>query len=188
MKKTRQHREDSTVEVSGPNPLTPFAQIAVGLSTGLGLCRIVPAPGTVGTALIGLPFAWAVGQVPGIGWQILAIVLAIVLGIPMTTIANRALGVAKDHQAIVWDEIASMPVVFLFVPLANWKIALLGFALHRVFDISKPPPARQLERLPEGSGIMADDLMASIYACAALTFIHWLDAKSGWSLLAAMGG
>ena len=65
------------------------------------------------------------------------------------TAAGRALGGKKDNQAIVWDEIVTVPVVFLLVPLTNWKIALAGFVLHRLFDITKPPPARQLERLPE---------------------------------------
>jgi phosphatidylglycerophosphatase A len=165
-------------------PTTLFQRIAVCWVTGLGICRVTPAPGTVGTALFGLPFAWAVGQLPGPLFQILAIVVAVAIGVPLATAANRALGKAKDHQAIVWDEIASMPVVFLLVPMANWRVALAGFVLHRVFDISKPPPARQLEQLPEGWGIMADDLMAAIYACIALAALAWLDSAAGWNLLA----
>jgi phosphatidylglycerophosphatase A len=139
----------------------------------------------VGTALLGLPFAWVVGQFPGIGWQIAAILVAVLVGIPLTTAANRALGAAKDHQAIVWDEIASMPVVFLLAPLGNWKVAVAGFVLHRIFDISKPPPARQLERLPEGMGIMADDLMAAVYAGIALGILVSVDGSMRWGLLAA---
>jgi phosphatidylglycerophosphatase A len=169
-------------------PVPPLARIAVCLATGLGICLRVPAPGTVGTALFGLPLAWAIGQLPGIGWQLVAIAVAVLVGIPMTTAANRALGAAKDHQAIVWDEIASMPIVFLLVPLANWKTAIAGFALHRFFDILKPPPARQLERLPEGLGIMADDLMAAVYACAALGLFSWLDGQAGLALLATIRG
>ncbi|MEX0614128.1 MAG: phosphatidylglycerophosphatase A [Pirellulales bacterium] len=172
-----------------PQSPAPSPQaLAVWLATGLGIGRIVPAPGTVGTAVWGLPLAWAVGQLPGSGWQIAVIVGAVLIGIPLTTAANRALGTEKDHQSIVWDEIASMPVVFLMVPLANWPIAVVGFALHRVFDITKPPPARQLERLPEGWGVMADDLMAAIYACLALWGIAWLDERSGWMLLSSQAG
>ena len=172
-----------------PRPPVPALQrVAVCLATGLGLCLIAPAPGTVGTALFGMPLAWAVGQLPGIGWQILAIAVAVLIGIPLATAANRALGAAKDHQAIVWDEIASMPIVFLFVPLENWKVALAGFALFRFFDILKPTPARQLERLPEGMGIMADDVMAAIYACATLGLLSWLDGRIGWLLFAAIRG
>jgi phosphatidylglycerophosphatase A len=135
-----------------------------------------------------MPWAWAVGQLPGIGWQLLAVLVVVLVGIPLATAANRALGIAKDHQAIVWDEIAAMPIVFLLVPLANWKVALAGFALFRFFDILKPPPARQLERLPEGLGIMADDLMAAIYACAVLGLLAWLDTRASWLLLAAIRG
>jgi phosphatidylglycerophosphatase A len=172
----------------GPQrPATFLERIATFLATGFGLCRMVPAPGTIGTALFGLPFACAVGQLP-IGWQFAAILAAVLIGIPLTTAANRALGVAKDHQAIVWDEIASMPIVFLLAPLANWRVGLAGFVLHRIFDIWKPPPARQLERLPEGVGIMADDLMAAVYAGIVLGALTWLDASAGAGLLAANRG
>jgi phosphatidylglycerophosphatase A len=171
-----------------PGPSSIPQQVAIWIATGLGLCRVVPAPGTVGTALFGLPFAWAVGQLPGVGWQIAAIIVAVLVGVPLTTAANRALGGAKDHQAIVWDEIASMPIVFLLVPMANWKVALAGFVLHRIFDISKPPPARQLERLSEGVGIMADDLMAAAYAAVALGLLSWIDGSAGWGLLGVNRG
>jgi phosphatidylglycerophosphatase A len=149
---------------------------------------IAPAPGTVGTAVWGLPFAWAIGQLPGAGWQIAAVTAALLLGVPITTWANRALGVAKDNQAIIWDEIATLPIVFLWVPMTSWKVALVGFGLHRLMDISKPPPARQLERLPEGWGVMADDLMAAIYACAGMGVLSWVDRSAGWNLLAVIGG
>jgi phosphatidylglycerophosphatase A len=167
---------------SGPQSL------AVSLATGLRVGLIVPAPGTVATALWGLPLAWLIGQLPGVGWQLMAIGAAVLVGIPMTTVANRALGSEKDHQAIVWDEIASMPLVFLLVPMASWPVAALGFALHRLFDISKPPPAKQLASLPEGWGVMADDVMAAIYACAVLWGLVWLDGWTGWQLLSYGAG
>jgi phosphatidylglycerophosphatase A len=174
---------------SSPQPAAPrLRSLAVWLATCFGLGLVSPAPGTLGTAVGGLPMAWAIGQLPAAGWQYLAIAVLFLVGIPLTTRANRALGVEKDHQAIVWDEIASMPVVFLLVPLTNWRIAALGFALHRLFDISKPPPARQLERLPEGWGVMADDTMAAIYACVGLWALAWLDARSGWMLLSGSAG
>jgi phosphatidylglycerophosphatase A len=163
-------------------------QLAVGLATGLGLGLVTPAPGTVATAVWGLPLAWLAGNLPGTGWQLAAIGVAVLVGVPVTTVANRALGVEKDNQAIVWDEIASLPVVFLLVPLTNWKIGLAGFALHRLFDITKPPPAAQLERLPAGWGVMADDLMAAVYGCLALWALAWLDARMGWRLLFSAAG
>jgi len=171
-----------------PEAAAGSRHLTVLLATGLGLGLITPAPGTVATAVWGLPLAWLVGQLPGVGWQILAIGVAVLLGVPLTTAANRALGVEKDHQAIVWDEIASLPIVFLMVPMTNWKIAAAGFVLHRLFDITKPPPARQLERLPEGWGVMADDVMAAIFAGFALWALAGLDARAGWRLLSIVAG
>jgi phosphatidylglycerophosphatase A len=156
---------------------------AVWLATGLGLGLVTVAPGTIATALEGLPLAWAIGRLPGVGWQVLAIAILFAVGIPLATAAGRALGAQKDNQAIVWDEIVTMPVVFLLVPLTNWKIALAGFLFHRLFDVTKPPPAGRLEELPEGLGVMADDLMAAIYACLALAGFAWIDHYAGWSLL-----
>jgi phosphatidylglycerophosphatase A len=172
-----------------PQPPAPLAQrAAVCIATGFGIGLLTPAPGTVGTALWGLPVAWAVAQLPGTGWHILAIVLLFAVGVPIATMANRALGAAKDHQAIVWDEIVAMPVVFLIVPLTNWKIAGLGFLLFRLFDITKPPPARQLEHLPEGLGIMSDDFMAAVYAGLTLALVVWIDKSTGWDVLDAIRG
>jgi phosphatidylglycerophosphatase A len=184
-------KEVDLVAVASSEPRKPTSllqRIAACLATGFGICRVVPAPGTVGTALFGLPFAGAVGQLHDVGWRIAAIAAAVLVGIPLTTVANRALGAAKDHGAIVWDEIASMPVVFALVPLSNWKVALVGFVLHRIFDVWKPPPARQLEKLPEGVGIMADDLMAAVYAGVVLGILAWVDGSAGWGLLAANRG
>lgn len=161
---------------------------AVWLATGFGLGVVTCAPGTVGTAALGLPLAWAISLVPGVGWQILAIAVLFLIGVPLATAAGRALDGQKDNQSIIWDEIVTMPVVFLLVPLTNWKVALAGFLMHRLFDITKPPPASQLERLPEGLGVMADDLMAAIYACLALAGLAWLDHHFDWGLLSLTVG
>lgn len=157
--------------------------LSVLLATGAGVGLVAPAPGTVASAVWGLPLAWAIGQLPGVIWQILAIAALAAVGIPLCTRAGRALGGKKDNQAIVWDEIVTVPIVFLWVPLSSWKVALAGFLLHRLMDITKPPPARQLEGLPEGLGVMADDLIAGFYACLALAAVAWLGRTSDWTLL-----
>jgi phosphatidylglycerophosphatase A len=175
--------------ISDPqSPVPSPKSFAVWLATGSGVGLISPAPGTIGAAVWGLPLAWAIGHLPGLGWQLLAIVFINLIGIPLATAAGRALGGKKDNQAIIWDEIATVPVVFLLVPLTNWQTALAGFAAHRLLDITKPPPAGQLERLPDGLGVMADDWMASIYACALLAGLGWLDRTAGWGWLSASGG
>ena len=150
-----------------PRPQSLSAQLATGLATGLGTGLWAPAPGTAGAA-IGSLVAWGIANLPNHAWQIAAILGLNLAGIPLATAAGRALGGKKDNQAIIWDEIMSMPLVFLFVPLTSWTICLAGFALHRLFDITKPPPARQLEHLPEGLGVMADDWVAALYAAVAL--------------------
>src|SRR6187551_2633722 len=93
-----------------------FGRVSVWIATGFGVGLVAPAPGTFGTAIWGMPLAWAIGQLPGIPWQILAILVANLVGIPLATMAGRALGGKKDNQAIIWDEIATVPVVFLLVP------------------------------------------------------------------------
>jgi phosphatidylglycerophosphatase A len=160
----------------------------VWLATGLGAGLALPAPGTVGAAIWGLPLAWAIGLLPGFGWQLAAVLVVNAVGVPLCTAAGRALGGQKDDQAIVWDEIATIPVVFLLVPMTSWPIGLAGFVLHRTWDISKTPLARQLERLPEGWGVMADDWLAGVYAGLSLWALVWLDHAAGWSWLSSGGG
>ena len=83
----------------------------------------------------------------------------------------------KDPGEVVWDEIATVPIVFLFVDprlMTRPETLLVGFALHRLFDISKPPPVRNLEKLPDGLGIMSDDVAAAIYGCIAMHGLLWV--------------
>ncbi len=155
--------------------------IVVLLATGFGAGRWFPAPGTAGAA-IGSLLAWGISYLSSPLWQIVALVGLVLIGIPLCTEAGRALGGKKDNQAIVWDEIVTVPIVFLIVPLDSWAIGLLGFALHRLFDITKPPPARQVERLPDGLGVMADDCVAAFYACVALYGIVGLLRWAGMPL------
>lgn len=151
---------------------------AVILATGLWLGRAKFMPGTVG-ALAGLPLAFGVSRLPGMFWQVGAVAVLAMLAVPVCTRAVKHWHGKKDPGAIVLDEIVSLPIAFLFFDrgsLGSPSIWIAGFLLHRVFDISKPPPVRQLERLPQGAGIVADDLAAGAYACLAL---HGLVAV-GW--------
>ncbi|MEX2091595.1 MAG: phosphatidylglycerophosphatase A [Pirellulales bacterium] len=161
-----------------PSPFRFPPSAAVWLATGFGAGLWAPAPGTAGAA-IGSLVAWGISYLPSFAWQIAAILGLNLVGIPLCTAAGRALGGKKDNQAIVWDEIMSMPIVFLLVPLNGWAIGLAGFALHRLFDITKPPPARQLEYLPEGLGVMADDWVAAVYAGIALYALVWAGVPLG---------
>ena len=154
------------------------------LASGFGLGYTPFMPGTFG-ALWGLPAAWAIYQIPAANpfppWaiQAMVIVAAFVVGVPLCSAAAARLG-KKDPSAVVYDEIATMPIVFFLLPLAELShiwVWIAGFVLHRIFDILKPPPARQLERLPTGLGIMADDAAAALYACGALHFWVWFVGR-----------
>jgi len=80
----------------------------------------------------------------------------------------------KDHNRVVIDEVAGMFVSLLFVPVTLPYI-IAGFILFRFFDILKPLFIRRLEALPGGWGVMADDLLAGVYANIILQLIVWLN-------------
>jgi phosphatidylglycerophosphatase A len=99
-------------------------------------------------------------------------VVVTMIGIPAATQVTRGSGI-KDPGFVVIDEVAGQLISLIAVPLA-WKTFLAGFILFRAFDILKPPPVRELERLPEGSGIMLDDVAAGIFALAVMQLLlHW---------------
>jgi phosphatidylglycerophosphatase A len=99
---------------------------------------------------------------------IIGIILSIALGVPAATIAARESG-RHDPGFVVIDEVAGQWIALLGSH-ANWRTALLALVLFRLFDITKPFPARQLERLPEGWGIVFDDVAAGLYALG----VGWL--------------
>ena len=78
---------------------------------------------------------------------------------------------------MVIDEVAGMLVTLLAVPV-GFAGALIGFFAFRLFDIVKPFPAREAERLPGGWGVMADDLVAGVYAQVLLRLVLWLGAAA----------
>lgn len=147
---------------------------AVWLATGVGLGLATPvAPGTIG-GLWGLPLAWGLSHFDPHVEKTVAIVL-VFAAMPICAIAARALGGQKDPGAIALDEIVALPLAYWNIAPRNLAVWIAGFMLFRVFDILKPFPVRQVERLPGGVGIVADDVMAAIYACLALHGLLWLD-------------
>jgi phosphatidylglycerophosphatase A len=139
------------------------------IATGMGMGYAPFAPGTFGS-LAGLPLAWGLHFLPLWG-QAAAAALLFAAGIPICAVGARLLR-AKDPGAVVFDEIAAFGVVFLLVPFTPVS-AVAGFLLFRLFDVWKPWPARRLESLPGGLGIMADDFAAGLYTAVGL----WLIAR-----------
>lgn len=139
-------------------------------ATGLGSGLAPKAPGTVGS-LAALPLCvLASGFAPMYG--LLLILVVSLLGVYVSHVTSRDLGV-HDHGGIVIDEWAGMLITFFAVPLSG-PILLLGFALFRVLDIAKPWPIRWFDQNVHGGfGIMVDDLVAGVLACALLHSVVW---------------
>lgn len=152
-----------------PQPTDLPTKLALLLSTGFGAGFSPIMPGTVGS-LWGIPLSWAVYSLPGPVWSAAALGLLAIFGVPLCGRAARALG-GTDPGSIVWDEFTSVPFAFFLLDttyLKNPWVLLAGFLLHRFFDIAKIPPANRCEMLPSGLGIMADDWVAGLYACAGM--------------------
>ena len=141
---------------------------------GFGLGRIKPAPGTWGS-LWGIPIGCALGYFDTTWWMRLLVGVAMfVVGVPICA-KGAKLRNTKDPGSVVWDEMAAFPIVYAFVPLygeSMWTVLIAGFVLFRVFDIWKPPPVRQCDKLDGGLGIMIDDTVAAAYVAGFL----WLLA------------
>ena len=142
------------------------------VATFFGAGRLKPAPGTWGSLFTMLAWAFLSHFLPApavIPVNLALAALAVAVGIPAATQVARASGL-KDPQFVVIDETAGQLVTLIAAPL-TWKSFLAGFILFRAFDIVKPPPVRQLERLPEGTGIVVDDVAAGLYGLAVMQFL-----------------
>jgi phosphatidylglycerophosphatase A len=150
-------------------------KIAVAIATWFG-CGYVPiAPGTAGSAAavgIAALLALYAGWRP---WEFWILAAAIVpVAIWSAGVTARVVG-KKDPRLVVVDEVAGQWFALAGATSLNWKSYLAAFLLFRLFDIWKPPPVRQLEALPGGKGIVADDVMAGLYAALVLFLAGWFN-------------
>ena len=134
--------------------------LTTALATGFGAGYSPIAPGTAGSA-VGLALFWPLAGLPPLE-QVLAVTVLFLVAVPAATLVARRSG-RKDPGLVVIDEVVGVWATLAFLPF-TWTTAVFGFLLFRLMDIVKPYPARDLERLPDGWGIMADDLMAGVYA------------------------
>jgi phosphatidylglycerophosphatase A len=170
-----------------PRPLPSLGITLVATALGAGLSPV--APGTMGT-LVAIPLAWGLAHLGGHLAFIAGLVAVTAAG---TWAAGRFCTAAgcHDDQRIVIDEVAGYFVTLLLVPRGPVELAL-AFGLFRLFDIWKPPPVRQVDRVVKGGfGVMADDLAAGAYAglilfalerfgvCARLAALIGLGAVGG---------
>ncbi len=138
---------------------------------GAGLSPIAPGTaGSLATTLLLMAIYLGIGQANFSLWQ--AILMGGLLAVSVFSIAFGPWAIAhfkkSDPQPFVLDEVAGICLTNLFLPMYGgwrqiWPIGI-AFVAFRLFDVTKPPPARQLENLPAGWGILLDDLAAAVYA------------------------
>lgn len=160
----------SQTEVAAPVSAAP--QWATFVATFFGVGRLRPGPGTwasLATVLLWWALAYKLLPAAHLPVLITLVLLAVGVGIPAATLEARGCG-KEDPSHVVIDEVAGQLLTLIASPIL-WKPLLAGFILFRAFDILKPPPIRSLERLPEGIGIMVDDLGAGIFALVALQLL-----------------
>ena len=148
-----------------------MTRLAILLATFFGVGFFPVAPGTAGSAAtipLFLLLRWL--DLPWL--EPVVIVALFAIGIWAGSVAERHYA-RTDPGYVVLDEVIGQLTTLLFIPV-TWKGILIGFLLFRLFDIVKPFPARQCERMHGGLGIMADDLMAGIYGNIALRLVIWL--------------
>jgi phosphatidylglycerophosphatase A len=147
------------------------------LATFFGAGFLKPGPGTYGSVATVLLWLGAASLLHHNTQHLLiatlvALVLSVVIGIPAATRVARE-SQRKDPGFVVIDEVAGQ-LVALIALAPEWPYALLALLCFRFFDILKPPPIRRLEALPEGTGIVVDDLGAGVYALIVVQLISYL--------------
>lgn len=139
-------------------------------------CGYAPAARGTWGALAAVAMACALVGLAGLApWGLgLLALLAAPGAIWAASRAAAALG-QHDPPFVVVDEVVGQWAALAGAAVWNWKSVLAGFVLFRIFDIWKPAPVRQLERLGGGAGIVADDLAAGLYAALVLRAMGWFN-------------
>ena len=149
--------------------MTLRTRAALLIATAFGAGYAPIAPGTFGSAVGAV--LWLV--LPQTFWlQVLAIVVISLAGAWSGSVAEEHFA-RRDPNQVVVDEVAGMMVTLLLNPVGGYGWMAVAFLLFRAADIVKPFPVNRLEGLPGGIGIMADDVMAGVYANLALRLSMW---------------
>src|SRR5579864_616287 len=161
---------------SAPSSARPErSRFAWLLATFFGIGYLKPGPGTWASAVtvaLWWPLARYVSGPDLWIYTAAAASLVTIIGVPVCTIVAEQSGIADPSFAVI-DEVAGQLIALVAVPL-QWQYVLGSLILFRGFDIFKPPPLRQLERVPGGGGIMLDDVGAGIYAFILMQVLSFL--------------
>lgn len=152
---------------------TPFWPVVIGTGLGSGFSPV--APGTAGALLATLMW-WGLGLLVSPMMQLWLTVAAILLfTVAGVWAANRLEPYwGEDPSRVVVDEMVGVWLPLLAAPCGSWTYALAAFVLFRLLDIFKPLGIRQMEKLPQGIGVMMDDILAGVYAFILLIAVRWV--------------
>jgi phosphatidylglycerophosphatase A len=141
------------------------------LATWFGAGLFPRAPGTAGSLASLLLWAPLVLAETSVALRLL--VVTVVFGVGVVASRKVVAVRGEDPQVVVIDEVAGMGVTLLLAPPSPWALAL-AFVLFRVFDIQKPWPVSWADqKIGGGAGVMADDVVAGIYALLVFVVVWW---------------
>ncbi|HEU5360717.1 MAG TPA: phosphatidylglycerophosphatase A [Candidatus Deferrimicrobiaceae bacterium] len=139
------------------------------VASGMGVGYAPVAPGTIGS-LLALPLWYWGGGGGAIHFG--ALVALLILSLPAASVERRVTG-EKDPRSVVIDEIAGMLLAATWIPW-GWKSGVVLFLLFRLFDVVKFGPAAWMNSRDGAIYVMADDLVAGLYANLACRGVLWL--------------
>jgi phosphatidylglycerophosphatase A len=172
-----------TTQKKPVRPTNPRDKIAFAIATGAGAGLLPVAPGTFGAAegvllyLSALSLSRTLSSTLALQLMLLIALSCVVLVVAVWSANSTCRFLSlKDPGAIVIDEVIGQMIALIpLVYAQSIKGMLIGFMLFRLFDIFKPFPIRRLEGFAGGVGVVADDLLAGIYAAAVLSVAIGLD-------------
>ena len=163
-----------------PPPRTAYQRLGIALATWFGVGKLPAAPGTFGS-LAALPLAWLLANYGGVLALAAAGVVVFGVGWWASSIYVGTTGI-DDPGPVVIDEVAGQWLTLLAAAPGVWWHWLAGFVLFRFFDIVKPWPVGWADkRIKGGFGVMFDDILAAVYALAALYALTLIERSVNFS-------
>ncbi len=153
-------------------------KFAIFYATFFNVGKFSFAPGTLASLVTtGIVFLFNYFFHPDPLVMIAAIIIIFLTGILPSRITEEHYG-HKDPHAIVIDEVAGQMVSLLFLPavlsVKSMAAYIAGFFIFRFFDILKPPPVKQADRIKGGFGIMVDDILAGLYSLGTIHLLIYI--------------